>query len=420
MNAIHSGNLIVAQPRFRRYNECMDRKILHIDMNSFYASVELLTRPDLRDKPVVVGGDESLRHGIVLAKNEIAKAFGIKTAETLYSARQKAPHLVVLPPHHELYHEYSQRAQSIYREYSERVQPFGPDEAWLDVSHRPESGEALAAEIKARVRGELGLTVSVGVSWNKTFAKMGSDHRKPDAITLITRENYKDILWQKPVDEFLFVGAATAARLQQLGIRTVGDLAAADPEQLSKILGKNAWSLVFNACGEDDSPVLSEAEQGPPKSIGVSQTTSRDLTKAEAIRDLFEEISGEVAQRMAEQGMRGRTVRIVVRDTNFVTKTRQRSLVTAVTEASDILREAWELYEEHFAGGVPLRLLGITIDQLESRDAAEQMSLDDLLAQTPRSASAAKAANPLVDALLEELQQRFGPEHIRKGYKKDR
>ena len=300
------------------------------------------------------------------------------------------------------------------------MQPFRPDEAWLDVTHRPESGEALAAEIKARVRGELGLTVSVGVSWNKTFAKMGSDHRKPDAITLITRENYKDILWQKPVDEFLFVGAATAARLQQLGIRTVGDLAAADPEQLSKILGKNAWSLVFNARGEDDSPVLSEAEQGPPKSIGVSQTTSRDLTKAEAIRDLFEEISGEVAQRMAEQGMRGRTVRIVVRDTNFVTKTRQRSLVTAVTEASDILREAWELYEEHFAGGMPLRLLGITIDQLESRDAAEQMSLDDLLAQTPRSASAAKAANPLVDALLEELQQRFGPEHIRKGYKKDR
>ncbi len=440
----------------------MDRKILHIDMNSFYASVELLTRPDLKDQPVVVGGDESQRHGIVLAKNELAKKYGIKTAETLYQARQKAPQLVVLPPHHDLYHEYSLRAKAIYLEYSDRVQSFGPDEAWIDVTGRREAALAIAEEIRSRIRKELGLTVSIGVSWNKTFAKMGSDYKKPDAITVISRENYRELLWPKPAGDLLFVGKATAQKLEMIGIRTIGDLASMDPAVIGGILGKNGYQLVLSARGEDDSPVLTEAEQGPAKSIGAMQTTTHDIQADVDIQALFRELASEVAERLAEADMRCRTLRIQVRDKDFVTKSRQRSLTLALTEAEDIYQTAWSIYQEHFSGN-EIRLLGITADQLEERSLASQMSLFDLLGQpaaelvaepaaavepsmtkpasepavaevepsNPPPAEAAAAADvsngadvadgadareAKIQEVIEELQERFGEEQIKKGF----
>ncbi len=370
----------------------MDRKILHIDMNSFYASVELLTRPELREMPVVVGGDESQRHGIVLAKNEEAKRFGIKTAETLYQARQKAPHLVVLAPHHELYHEYSLRAKAIYLEYSSRVQAFGPDEAWIDVTERREAALAVAEEIRGRVFRELGLTVSIGVSWNKTFAKMGSDYKKPDAITVISRENFRALLWPKPVRELLFVGQATAKRLEMIGIHTIGDLAQMNPERMAGLLGKNGYQLVMNARGEDRSPVLTEEEQGPAKSIGAMQTTTRDIRADEDVKALLRALCQEVAERLAEAGMRCRTVRVTVKDKDFVQKTRQRSLAIALTAEEDLYRTSWSIYQENFQG-LEIRLLGVTADQLEERDLAEQMSLFDLLA-APEVAPSAEGPSP--------------------------
>lgn len=359
----------------------MDRTILHIDMNNFYASVELLTKPELKDKPVVVGGDESRRHGIVLAKNEIAKKFGIKTAETLHAARQKCPQVIILPPQMDLYRDFSRRAKEIYLQYSEKVQSFGPDEAWIDISARKESGLELAKIIQNRILNELGLTVSVGVSWNKTFAKMGSDYKKPFAITAITRENYKQILYPLDVGEFQFVGKTTAEKLKAVGVKTIGDLAELDLEYAQIFLGKNGKSLVLNARGEDDSMVLTEDEQGPSKSIGSMQTTSHDLVDRKEIEELFMKLSEEVAQRMDAENMRAYTIRIYVRDLEFRTFSRQRSGEVAVQDKKDIYKIALALFDEHFSTIGAVRLLGVTADKLEDKNEISQMSFMDLLEQ---------------------------------------
>lgn len=220
----------------------MDRVILHCDMNSFFASVELLERPELRDKPVAVCGDPGARHGIILAKNEAAKRYRIQTAETIWQARKKCPELVLLPAHHSKYRAASRCINAIYDCYTDLVEPFSIDESWLDVTgslhlfHR--TPEELGDEIRLRVQRETGLTCSVGVSFNKVFAKLGSDYKKPNATTVISRENFRQIVWPLPVTDLLFVGNAAAAVLHRYGIETIGQLAAADPEALVACLGK--------------------------------------------------------------------------------------------------------------------------------------------------------------------------------------
>ena len=240
----------------------MDRVILHSDINACYASVELLFHPELRGKPVAVGGDEEKRHGIVLAKSEEAKRAGIKTGMTLWQARSLCPELVVLSPHFERYIHYSREVQRIYSDYTDRREPFGIDESWLDITGCLRAGEGLSAarEINRRVKRELGLTVSVGVSWNKVFAKLGSDYRKPDAVTLISRDNYRDIVWPLPAEELLYVGRSTRVKLAALGIKTIGDIARADCRMLKLRLGKMGELLHCYANGLDDSPVLREGE----------------------------------------------------------------------------------------------------------------------------------------------------------------
>ena len=218
----------------------MDRVILHCDMNSFFASVELLEHPELKDRPVAVCGDPESRHGIILAKNEPAKAFGIVTAETLSQARRKCPGLVLLRPHHEKYRRYSRLINSIYYRYTDMVEPFSIDESWLDVTASRRlfgTGREIADSIRETVKKELGLTLSAGVSYNKIFAKMGSEYRKPDATTEITRENYRDILWPQPVENMFFVGFATAQKLKSSHIHTIGDLACARDDRLESLLG---------------------------------------------------------------------------------------------------------------------------------------------------------------------------------------
>jgi len=218
----------------------MKRVILHSDLNNFYASVECLYRPELRDKPVAVGGDPERRHGIVLAKNYLAKATGIKTGEALWQARQKCPGLTVVPPNFPLYLRFSRLARKIYADYTDQIEPFGIDEAWLDVtgSHILGNGVQIADEIRERMKFELGVTVSVGVSWNKIFAKLGSDLKKPDATTAITRENYTRVAWPLPAEDLLYVGRATQRKLYKHGIYTIGDIAGAEPQYLRSFLGK--------------------------------------------------------------------------------------------------------------------------------------------------------------------------------------
>ena len=219
----------------------MDRIILHCDLNCFYASVELLSHPDLRDVPMAVCGDPQSRHGIILAKNEPAKKFGVQTAETIWQAKKKCPDLVLLPPHHDLYREYSRKVNAIYDEYTDLVEPFGIDESWLDVTHTLHlfggDARALADALRERMKRQLGLTLSVGVSFNKVFAKLGSDYKKPDATTVISRENWQELVWPLPVGDLLFVGSAARKLLRQYGVETIGQLAACKPVLLAETCG---------------------------------------------------------------------------------------------------------------------------------------------------------------------------------------
>ena len=235
-----------------------NRVILHCDMNGFFASVELLDYPELRDKPMAVCGDPESRHGIILAKNEIAKRYGIVTAETLWQARKKCPDLQTVPPHHKKYQHYSRLINEIYLQYTDMVEPFSVDESWLDVTASQKlfgNGKQIADKIRNQVKKELGLTLSAGVSFNKIFAKMGSDYKKPDATTVITQENYKNILWPLDIRDLFFVGKATADKLQGIGIHTIGQLAESDRHTVTALLGKQGSIIHDYANGLDQTPV---------------------------------------------------------------------------------------------------------------------------------------------------------------------
>ncbi len=279
----------------------MDRTILHCDCNGFYASVECVMNPALRDVPMAVGGDEESRHGIILAKNEKAKKFNIKTAETIWQARQKCPELVIVPPRHDLYHEFSKRVMDIYKRYTDRVESFGLDEAWLDVTESKMlfgDGKHIADELRHVVREETGLTISVGVSFCKVFAKLGSDYKKPDATTVFSRENWKEFIYPLPAQDLLFVGRKTTAELHKLGITTIGQLAAFDERSLVSHLGKAGGMLYRYANGLDDEEVRLVNEKDDVKSIGNGITFSHDLTGEGEIRGGIYALCDSVASRM--------------------------------------------------------------------------------------------------------------------------
>lgn len=258
----------------------MDRVIIHSDANCFYASVEMLYHPEFAGKPLAVGGDPEARHGIVLTANYIAKKHGVKTGMALWQARQACPDVIFVPPRMDLYLKFSSMLREIYGEYTDKIEPYGCDEAWLDVSDSSSlkgDGQKIAKEISARVKKELGITVSEGISWNKIYAKLGSDYKKPDAITEFNRENYKSLIWKLPVSDLLYVGRSTNRTLSKYGIHTIGDLACTDPDFLMKQFGKMGLVIHSFANGWDESPVAPEGYSAPIKSIGNSTTTPRDL-----------------------------------------------------------------------------------------------------------------------------------------------
>lgn len=258
----------------------MDRVVLHSDANCFYASVEMLYHPELDGKPLAVGGDPEARHGIVLTANYIAKRKGVKTGMALWQAKQACPDLIFVPPRMDLYLKFSGMLREIYSDYTNQIEPYGCDESWLDVtgsSSLKGDGRKIAEEISRRVKKELGITVSIGISWNKIFAKLGSDYKKPDGITEFNRQNYKDLIWRLPASDLLYVGRSTRRVLTKYGIRTIGELACADPDFLERQLGKMGLVLYSFANGWDDSQVAAEGYSAPIKSIGNSTTAPRDL-----------------------------------------------------------------------------------------------------------------------------------------------
>jgi len=396
-----------------------DRVILHSDMNCFYANVECFHNPDLRDKPVAVGGREDARHGIVLAKNEIAKKCGVKSGETLWSARSKCPALVVVPPNYRLYLEYSRLARGIYYDYTDQVEPFGPDEAWLDLTGsmrllgRPPLD--IAQEISRRVKAELGVTVSIGVSWNKVFAKFGSDYKKPDAITCITRENYREIVWSAPVEEMLYVGPATKKKLATCAIFTIGDIAQAPTVRLTNRLGKMGGVLQSFAQGEDRSPVkvldpARSAVDYEMKSIGNGLTTPHDITTRDDAKALVYLLAESVAHRMREHKVKARTVSVSPRTCDDLHSfTRQGKLAAPSNITAEIAACAFRLLEEnHPIDNLhPLRSIAVRATDFVGTDAPVQLNL--FLPEDDRR------RRERLDTAVDELRRRFGNHIVRRA-----
>ena len=360
--------------------EAVDRTILHCDLNGFYASVELRERPELRDTPVAVCGDPESRHGIILAKNEIAKGFGVKTAETIWQAQRKCPGLVLLPAHHDQYRLWSQRVNAIYQRYTDLVEPFGIDESWLDITGSMHlfggDAAAIADELRRRVRGELGLTLSVGVSFNKVFAKLGSDYRKPDATTVISRENWREIVWPLPVGSILFAGPAAQKALAQYGIRTLGQLAAADLGLVEGLLGKMGRQLWRCANGLDDAPVRPQHEKEPVKSVGNSSTFPDNLTTRDQVRRGAARLCDSVAARLRQQGLYCRAVQVGLRDPSFHNISRQKHLGHSTHLMRELLEAAMELIDGLWRPPSPIRLISVTaLDLTDTRETYEQTDL---------------------------------------------
>ncbi len=341
------------------------RTILHSDLNNFYASVELLRRPELRGKPVVVTGSKEDRHGVVLAKNDIAKRMGVKTGDVYWQARKKCgTELREVPADFSLYSRVSKEVRKIYQDYTDHIEPFGIDECWLDVTNSIKlfgSGRQIADIIRNRVKKETGLTVSVGVSFNKIFAKLGSDMKKPDAVTEITSENFRTLVWELPVEELLYVGNATRDKLNKIGIRTIGDLAAAPKSLLNFHLGKWGIYLSDYANGRDNSPVMGTDEEDEVKSVGNSLTLYHDLTDGEDVKSVIFMLADTVASRIREAGLPdARTVKLWVRSNDFSEFTRQGG-IRPTDNAVEIGERAFQLFRESYSWEKPVRALGISV-----------------------------------------------------------
>lgn len=329
----------------------MNRTILHSDCNCFYASVELLHHPELRGKPVAVGGNPEARHGIVLTADYTAKLYGVKTGMALWQAKQVCPDIIFLPARMDLYLRFSKMAQEIYSEYTDKIEPFGIDESWLDVSESAGikgDGYSIAKEINERIKKELGITVSIGVSFNKIFAKLGSDYKKPDAITTMGKDEYKTKAWPLPVANLLYVGRATSRKFENMGIKTIGDLATMDEGILIKKFGKIGSVLHAFANGYDDSPVKLENTSASVKSVGNSTTTPKDMKTDEDVKIVLYILAESVAARLRENGFRCRTVEISLRDKELFHFSKQVKLKNASNITAEIAEAAYLLYKKNY------------------------------------------------------------------------
>lgn len=389
----------------------MNRTILHCDMNSFYASVELLDYPELKNKPVAVCGDPQNRHGIILAKNEFAKSFGVVTAETINSAKKKCPMLKIIPPHREKYIYYSKLINEIYQRYTDLVEPFSIDESWLDVSASMNlfgNGMKIADEIRATAKKELGLTLSAGVAFNKVMAKMGSEYKKPDATTLITPDNFKSLLWHKPVSELFFVGKSASDKLNSIGVFTIGELAVSEKEIIANLLGKHGKMIHDYANGIDDSPVTPFDKNTKAHSIGHGITFKRNLISQRDIETAVIGLSDKVASRLRKNNLLALGIKIDITDTGFKTISRQSQLSEAANSADIISKKVLELLKNNWESNKPIRLLSVTGINLIREDEPVQLSLFDKVEKK-------NAKNPKLDTAIDDIRKKFGSSSILHG-----
>lgn len=391
----------------------MDRTILHCDCNGFFASVECVMNPELKKVPMAVGGDEESRHGIILAKNELAKKYNIQTAETIWQARRKCPQLVVVPPHRDEYSRYSKMVNDIYKRYTDLIEPFGIDESWLDVTGSKRlfgDGKSIADRLRHEVYDELGLTISVGVSFNKIFAKLGSDYKKPNATTVIDKVNYKNILYPLPVSAMLYVGKSTLKKLEMMNIKTIGELAMADKSVLIKHLGKLGGMVYEYANGLDDSPVESVYEKRDVKSIGNGTTFKRDLITEYEIYKGVLELSQSVAYRMRKQGVKCSTVQVVIKNPEFKNISRQTQLSQPTFLSREIANTAMDIIKKSWNMGKPIRMITVTGTNLVFADEAfSQLSLFDV------DDSEKREKQEKLETTIDALKDRFGDSFVSMG-----
>lgn len=383
---------------------------MHCDLNNFYASVECLYNPAVRDCPVAVCGSQDLRHGIVLAKNYIAKKYGIITGEAIWQAKRKCPDLVVINPNYPLYLQFSKEAREIFLRYTNLVEAFGIDECWMDISESTRlygSGEKIAKEIKETIKSELGITASIGVSYNKIFAKLGSDFKKPDAITVISEENYKELLWKLPVKELLYVGSSTRRKLNKVGIMKIGDLAGTPPSFLRNYLGKWGETLWIFANGMDDTEVTIIDFESTIKGIGNSMTTARDLVNNEDVKLTLCVLSESVAQRLRKHNFKGTTIQIYIRDNELASIERQAKLKFPSYISSEIANKSMEIFNNNWNWNKPIRSLGVRATGLVEADTYNQLSIFE--AQNKRVKLEA------LEQSIDALRERFGHYCVQKA-----
>lgn len=361
----------------------MEKIILHVDLNNFYASVEQLDHPEWKKVPMAVGGNKNDRHGIILAKNYPAKALGIKTGETLWEARIKSPNLIFVPPHFQKYLHYSKAVKRIYYKYTDMIESFGMDECWLDVTGSQKlfgSGKEIADKIRNDVREETGLTVSVGVSFTKIFAKLGSDIKKPDATTVISKDNFKQIAWNAPIGDMLFVGPKTQFVLHRLGVKTIGDLAKIDVKLLADHFGVVGNRLHLDANGIELSKVLKFDEAMPIKSVGNGTTTIRDMVTCQDVKTVIYYLAEEVSMRLRGYEFMACGVAVHIRNNKLKTITRQMKLCRPTNDTRTLAKHAFELFNANynFKRDLPVRTLTIQAINLISENMPYQINVLEL------------------------------------------
>ncbi len=393
---------------FRRVT--LERVILHIDANCFYASVECFLNPDIRDKPVAIIGDVEKRHGIVLAANYIAKFnFNIRTAETVWSAKTKCPNLVLIRANMPLYMKFSKRMKNIILDYTDRVESFGCDENFADITNSKIFGtpEEIAKKISLRIKDELGISVSIGISFNKVFAKIGSDYKKPDGITSITKDNFKQIVWKMPVGSLLYAGKKSVSFLNKRGIFTIGDVANSNVNILEKWLGKSGKMLYDFANGLDSEAVSHFEEHRDVKSISNSMTMIRDLNTNDEIKAAVYSVAEQVAARARGKGLKGNVIGILIKNNEFEHFTRQVKIDFHTDSTGVIAKEAMQLFCENFKWDKPIRQVGVFLTGLENDACELQLSIYDDYEKADKMHK--------LDTVQDILKMRFGEGCITRG-----
>jgi len=386
----------------------VERVVLHSDLNNCYASIECMLHPELRGKYIAVCGSTEDRHGIVLAKNQLAKGCGVKTGDVIWEARQKCPQLTIVPPHMDQYLKFSRIVREIYLRYSPEVESFGIDESWIELTGSPllkdRSAVEVADEIRQTVKEEVGLTVSIGVSFNKIFAKLGSDMKKPDAVTEIREDTFREQIWPLPASELLYVGRATTEKLRRYGVHTIGELAQADPEFLVRLLGVNGRKLWVFANGLDASRVMSCEYDPPIKSIGHGITCTADLLTESEVRCVLLELSQEIGLKLRRHKLAAGGVRIMVRDNALSHRQYQCKLPFPTQSYLEISDAGANLFHRRYGWGNHVRALTISAIDLMPADAPVQL---DLWADFSRHSRRLK-----LEETVEDIRRRFGLQAI--------